>query len=86
MGRGLRLSPRRLRPARRLSAAQSLDAKKLLEKFDKDKDGKLDFDELAAASGQDKTTIKLLGAMFDKDADGALNPEELSAALAKLRN
>jgi hypothetical protein len=68
------------------AAAQSLDAKKLLEKFDKDKDGKLDFDELAAASGQDKTTIKLLGAMFDKDADGALNPEELSAALAKLRN
>jgi hypothetical protein len=68
------------------AAAQATEAKKLLEKFDKNQDGKLDFDELAAASGQDKTTIKLLAALFDKDADGALNPEELSAALAKLRN
>jgi hypothetical protein len=68
------------------AAAQAIDTKFLLEKFDKDENGKLDFDELAAATGQDKTTIKLLAALFDKDADGALNPEELSAALAKLRN
>jgi hypothetical protein len=68
------------------AAAQATEAKKVLEKFDKNQDGKLDFDELATASGQDKATIKLLAALFDKDADGALNPEELSAALAKLRN
>jgi len=67
------------------AAAQLADAKKLLARFDKDANGKLDFDELAAASGQDKGTIKLLGGMFDKDADGALNPEELAAALSKLR-
>jgi Ca2+-binding EF-hand superfamily protein len=68
------------------AAAQATETKKVLEKFDKNQDGKLDFDELATASGQDKATIKLLAALFDKDADGALNPEELSAALAKLRN
>lgn len=67
------------------AAAQLADAKKLLARFDKDENGKLDFDELAAASGQDKATIKLLGAIFDKDADGALNPDELAAALSKLR-
>ena len=78
-----RKTPRRIK--RSAAAAQLADAKKLLARFDKDADGKLDFDELAAASGQDKTTIKLLGGVFDKDADGALNPEELAAAISKLR-
>lgn len=60
--------------------------KKILEKFDKDGDGKLSEDERAAAKAafQEKhpdAREKVL-AHFDKDGDGKLNEEERAAAKA----
>lgn len=60
--------------------------KKLLEKFDKDGDGKLSEEERAAAKAafQEKhpdAKEKVL-AHFDKDGDGKLNDEERAAAKA----
>jgi len=60
--------------------------KKILEKFDKDGDGKLNEEERAAAKAafQEKhpdAKEKVL-AYFDKDGDGKLNEEERAAAKA----
>lgn len=60
--------------------------KKLLEKFDKDGDGKLSESERAAAKAafQEKhpEAREKLIARFDKDGDGKLNEEERAAAKA----
>ena len=48
-------------------------AKQLIERFDKDKDGKLNAEERAAASKARKAEILK---RFDKDKDGKLNAEE----------
>jgi len=60
--------------------------KKLLEKFDKDGDGKLNEEERAAAKAafQNKhpEAREKVIAHFDKDGDGKLNEEERAAAKA----
>jgi len=60
--------------------------KKLLEKFDKDGDGKLNEEERAAAKAafQEKhpEAKEKFIAHFDKDGDGKLNEEERAAAKA----
>jgi hypothetical protein len=55
---------------------------KILERFDANKDGKLDLDELATASGRPKEVVKQLANLFDRDGDGALDKAELAAAMA----
>jgi lipase chaperone LimK len=55
---------------------------KVLEKFDKDGDGKLSPEERAAAR---EALVDRIMARFDKDGDGKLSREELAAALAALR-
>ena len=52
---------------------EKLRIKQLIERFDKDKDGKLNAEERAAASKARKAEILK---RFDKDKDGKLNAEE----------
>lgn len=60
------------------------DAKAALAKFDTDQDGKLNVEELAAASGRDKQSIRVALPLFDTDTDGSLNATELAKALSVL--
>jgi len=53
--------------------------KQWIEKFDKNKDGKLDEAERKVAAAARK---KMLLQKFDKDGDGKLNSEERKAAIA----
>ena len=53
--------------------------KQWIEKFDKNKDGKLDEAERKVAAAARK---KMLIEKFDKDGDGKLNSEERRAAIA----
>jgi len=53
--------------------------KQWIEKFDKNKDGKLDEAERKVAAAARK---KMLLEKFDKDGDGKLNSEERKAAIA----
>jgi hypothetical protein len=59
-------------------------ASQALGKFDRDADGKLTVDELAAASGRDKESVAKYASPFDADGDGALDLAELTAALKAL--
>ena len=58
-------------------------AKQLIERFDKDKDGKLNAEERAAASKARKAEILK---RFDKDKDGKLNAEERKALAKTMKN
>ena len=65
------------------ASTEKIDAKKLLQKFDADKDGKLDAKELSKALRSLKhnsLTSKMLP-KYDKDGDGKLNLEELTKML-----
>ncbi len=57
----------------------------LLARFDQNRDGKVDFAELAAASKKPLEEIEKFATPFDLDHDQALNIAELAVALAKLR-
>lgn len=59
-------------------------AKSALEKFDADKDGRLNLDELVKASGKPRDAVQQYASRFDADKDGALNPTELEAAIRAL--
>jgi hypothetical protein len=65
-----------------LPAGNAPSPEKLLERFDRNQDGKLDPDELATASGRPKEVVNQLANLFDRDGDGALDKTELAAALA----
>jgi hypothetical protein len=58
--------------------------KEMLEKFDKDKDGKISAEERKAAMEEGKAAMEArraeIMAKFDKDGDGKLNEEERKAA------
>jgi mono/diheme cytochrome c family protein len=60
------------------------DAQRLLARLDANRDGKLDFDELAAAAGGLSGAVRALAAPFDIDGDGALDLAELEAAVQRL--
>jgi mono/diheme cytochrome c family protein len=64
-----------------LKTPVELLAQGALKKFDKDSSGKLDYAELATASGQGEAAVRVLAAAFDADGDGALNVEELGKAI-----
>ena len=60
-------------------------AKELLRRYDADKDGKLDAEELGkipAAKGKD---LEKIIKRFDKNSDGKLDLEEIADALKALR-
>tara|TARA_R110002012_G_scaffold141509_1_gene299260 strand:- start:1060 stop:1524 length:465 start_codon:yes stop_codon:yes gene_type:complete len=57
--------------------------KQLIEKFDKDGDGKLNAEERKAAGEARKAEFLK---KFDKDGDGELSPEEKKAAGEAIRN
>ncbi len=59
-------------------------ARKAIEKFDADKDGSLNLDELVTASGKPRDEVQRYAARFDVDKNGALNPTELEAAIRAL--
>lgn len=59
-------------------------ARKAIEKFDVDKDGGLNFDELVTASGKPRSEVQRYATRFDVDKNGALNPTELEAAIRAL--
>lgn len=59
-------------------------AQESLCKHDRDADGKLSLEEMVAASGKDRDTVRRETAKFDTDGDGALNLAELTAALKSL--
>ena len=63
----------------------ALAAQAALRMFDSNGDKRLDYDELAKASGKPKEAIQALAAPFDADGDGALNETELTAAISRLR-
>ena len=56
--------------------------KQLIERFDKDKDGKLNAEERAAAGKARKAEILK---RFDKDKDGKLNAEERKALVKAMK-
>jgi mono/diheme cytochrome c family protein len=66
----------------RAAAGKAPSPDNVLERFDKNQDGKLDLDELAAAAGQPKALIEQLFKLFDRNGDGALDASELAAALS----
>lgn len=67
-----------------LALSIELIAQQALKKFDRDGSGKLDYAELATASGKDEAAIRLLAGIFDRDGDGALNEAELAKAIGVL--
>jgi hypothetical protein len=56
----------------------------ILRRFDRNADGKLDLEEMTAASRKPQEIVQPIAARFDRDADGALDKAELSAALTAL--
>jgi hypothetical protein len=67
------------------SGASAGIAAQMLRKHDADQNGKLDFQELAAAAGKPRDEMQKLAAPFDADRDGALGEAELSTAISRLR-
>merc|ERR1712080_96241 len=75
---------------------QITDAQTIIDKFDKDSDGKINFEEFVKImedmSGNDQTDSKDREASFykkaflsfDKNGDGFLSPDELKAVLSQI--
>jgi Ca2+-binding EF-hand superfamily protein len=59
--------------------------KQLIERFDKDKDGKLNAEERAAAAAAGKARKAEILKRFDKDKDGKLNAEERKALVKAMK-
>lgn len=62
------------------------EVQQALAKYDRDGDGKLNLDEIAAASNKPKDVVREQFTKFDTDNDGTLNPTELAAAMQALAN
>ncbi|MEM9488524.1 MAG: EF-hand domain-containing protein [Myxococcota bacterium] len=60
--------------------ASQAKADRMLKKFDQNRDGVLDRNELAAAHAQRKQRRQQMKQRFDRDGDGRLNPAERQAA------
>jgi hypothetical protein len=61
------------------------EAKELLRRYDKDKDGKLSQEEIEAIPAAAGHDVKRLIKRFDKDGDGKLDAEEIAEVLKTLR-